>query len=269
MSSEIEIRELHTNEEMKLVQKLDDTVWKGDSIPTHQTITAIKNGGIMVGAFLQEELVGFSYSFAGFLNGKSYLCSHSMGIHPDHRNKGIGSRLKAAQKKAAQEMGYHLITWTYDPLETRNGYLNLSKLRAICSTYEENCYGELDDGLNSGLPTDRFKVEWWINSEHVNGEPLNVPDAKHMFSWTLTDNGLPALANIDFTLHNEPVLVPVPANFQALKSQDSGLALDWRMKTRDIFQTLFGQGYTAVLLRKTSKEPVHYYVLVKKASINK
>lgn len=46
--------------------------------------------------------------------------------------------------------------WTYDPLETVNGYLNLSKLGGVCTQYIENCYGEMPDILNAGLPSDRF-----------------------------------------------------------------------------------------------------------------
>ncbi|MFK4996846.1 GNAT family N-acetyltransferase [Bacillus sp. N9] len=163
----IEIRQLHSIEEMNQVQALEDLVWRGDAIPSHQTLTAIKNGGLMLGAFIQGELIGFNYSFPGFVDGKVYLCSHNMGIHPEFRGKGIGEQLKERQRKTALQMGYHLITWTYDPLETRNAYLNLSKLRAVCHTYVENCYGEMNDGLNNGLPTDRFQVEWWIDSEYI------------------------------------------------------------------------------------------------------
>ena len=39
------------------------------------------------------------------------------------------------------------------------------------------------------------------------------------------------------------------------------------MKTREIFQTLFGTGYAAVALKKGREEPVHYYVLVKRSTL--
>jgi predicted GNAT superfamily acetyltransferase len=270
MSSVIEIRELTSNTELTLVQNLEHEIWNMDPLPLHQTITASQNGGLVLGAYFKEELVGFSYSFAGFNKGQSYLCSHMLGIHQEHREKGIGARLKQVQKEIALEMGYDLIVWTYDPLETRNGYLNLSKLQAICETYVENCYGEMEDKLNSGLPTDRFKVEWWINSSHViNQQTIKKDPAQSTFQWETTTDHLPKLTNIEDGLRgvaniDAPVLVPVPANFQQLKRLNNNLAIDWRFKTREIFQTLFAKGYAIVSLQKSENEPVHFYVLVPK-----
>ena len=105
--------------------------------------------------------------FQGFLRGKCIYAHIIWGFIPIIVEKGLVLRLKEVQKETAREMGYDLITWTFDPLESRNAYLNLTKLRAVCDTYVENCYGEINDGLNNGLPTDRFKVEWWIDSEHL------------------------------------------------------------------------------------------------------
>ncbi|HEK9099942.1 GNAT family N-acetyltransferase [Bacillus pfraonensis] len=258
---------------MKFVQNLEKDVWDMEPIPLHQTITASQNGGLLLGAFLNGEMIGFSYSFPGFFEGQSYLCSHMLGIHPSHQGKGVGAGLKQAQKKLAYEKGYNLITWTYDPLETRNAYLNLSKLRAICSTYMENCYGEMEDNLNRGLPSDRFKVEWWIDSSHVSKQQEDyMNQAQHVIQWVQSKDHLPKLINLEKDLHNiaamdTPLLVPVPSNFQQMKNTDYDLAIDWRFKTREIFQTLFSQQYVAVSLIKNAGELVHYYVLVKQQNL--
>jgi predicted GNAT superfamily acetyltransferase len=127
----IEIRELKTITEMEQIQELEFKVWGTETIPTHQTLTAVKNGGIMVGAYDGEQLIGFSYGFAGFRDGKSYLCSHMLGIDEAYRSQGIGEKLKLTQRDIAIAKGYDRMHWTYDPLETRNGYLNLSKLNGI------------------------------------------------------------------------------------------------------------------------------------------
>ncbi len=273
LNGNFEIRTLHSSNEMKLVQKLEEEVWNISAIPIHQTVTAAKNGGIMLGAFDQEELVGFSYGFAGFDQKQSYLCSHMLGIHPEYQEKGIGAQLKWEQKRVAAEKGYELIIWTFDPLESRNAYLNMNKLRGICCTYIENCYGEMEDGLNSGLPSDRFQIDWWINSEHVaDNQSLNDVQSSegiHLIEWETTSNGQPKLGDLDqemmtnLTNIDHPLLVPVPANFQELKKTDHELAIDWRFKTRNVFQQLFESGYAVVSLQKTTNEPVHYYVLTK------
>lgn len=267
MASTIDIRVLNSNEDMRKMQALEESIWEGEgAIPVHQTITAVRNGGLAIGAFFKGELVGFSYGFPGFLNGKVYLCSHNMGIHPAHRDKGIGASLKTRQKEEAARLGYDLLTWTYDPLETRNGYLNLSKLHAVCSTYIESCYGEFEDGLNAGLPTDRFKVEWWIHSPHVN-EPaaISVSGDAHYIPWKESKNG-PVMEEISGSLPEaDQIMVPVPSSFQQLKQADMELALDWRMKTRSIFQQLFEAGYAAVSLERSKEAPVHHYLLVKRS----
>lgn len=267
MYPEIELRILRTSDEMMQVQDLEYQIWKMDPVPVHQTITAAQNGGIVLGAYLNKKLIGFSYSFAGFNKGRGYLCSHMLGIHPEHQDKGIGAKLKQRQKEVAFDMGYDLVTWTFDPLESRNAYLNLSKLNAICSIYVENCYGEMEDSLNQGLPSDRLKVEWWINSPHViEAFKTDMEQAQSPFEWEITDDGFPALVGTEQEIqgiqNRNPILVPVPANIQAIKSNNPQLALNWRMKTREIFQSLFKQGYAAVSILKEEEELIHKYVLV-------
>ncbi|MFC0414896.1 GNAT family N-acetyltransferase [Cytobacillus solani] len=268
MNSEIEIRILKTAADMNLIQKLEREIWNMDPLPVHQTITASQNGGLLLGAFLENELIGFSYGFAGFQKGKGYLCSHMLGIDPKHRDKGIGALLKENQKRFASELGYDLITWTFDPLESRNAYLNLSKLHAICSTYVENCYGEMEDNLNNGLPSDRLKVEWWITSSHVKEPNVIEYRKKHSpFQWRKTEEGFPELVPCeDIELipesRDEPILVPIPANFQTIKKQNHQLALNWRLTIRKVLPLLFAKDYAMVSLLKEKKELVHYYVLV-------
>lgn len=271
LAQTIEIRELTTNSELEKVQNLEKIVWNMHPIPLHQTLTACQNGGLVLGAFINNELVSFSYSFSGFKNGKSYLCSHMLGTHPDFQGKGIGAKLKEAQRQKAMEMGYELITWTYDPLESRNAYLNLSKLQAICATYVENCYGDMIDDLNHGLPTDRFKIEWWINSPHViENNVIVATEETSLFQVELTDKRLPKLFPVKPVLetvvkeNKEQLLVPVPVNFQQIKKEDFDLAVDWRIKTREIFLTLFASGYAVCALKKGLDGIVHHYILVKK-----
>ncbi|MCT6925584.1 GNAT family N-acetyltransferase [Metasolibacillus sp.] len=267
----IAIRELTTIEEMELVQQLEWKVWGISPIPTHQTFTVVKNGGIIVGAFDADKLIGFSYAFAGWKNEKSYLCSHMLGIDNAYRSQQIGEQLKLAQRNIAIQKGYELMTWTYDPLETRNGFLNLTKLNGICDTYIENCYGEMQDGFNKGLPSDRFEVHWHLTSDYVvhKHQPL-APAPIPLGEIVIDEQGLPTLgARHTHNLHTiydaQSYSLPVPQDFQALKRQSQEHALHWRLATRKIFQELFAAGYAAVRIEKQSQW--NQYIFVKKSAL--
>ena len=140
----IEIKELTTIEELKALKHIEKAVWDMDPLPTHQTLTAVKNGGLVIGAYDGENLIGFSYGFAGFSGSQTYLCSHMLGIIDNYRSKKIGEKLKQKQRQVALRKGYSKMHWTFDPLETRNAYLNLSKLRGIVDVYIEDAYGAID-----------------------------------------------------------------------------------------------------------------------------
>lgn len=269
MNRTITTRKLETIEEMRLVQSLETTVWGSEPIPIHQTYTAVTNGGLMLGAFDGEKIVGFSYGFTGFANGKTYLCSHMLGIHPDYQLMGIGKTLKEEQRAYAIEMGYDLITWTFDPLESRNAYLNVSKLSGICSTYLENWYGEMEDGLNKGLPSDRFKIEWWIKSERVEERWVPTIDRfDRPFPVGKSEQGNPMLNfnEEEIPADSAGIEIPIPEHFQVIKKSEPQLALDWRLKIRTIFQTLFREGYALVNVNRTTTG-VHYYQAVKRNTI--
>lgn len=265
----IAIRKLETIEDVALIEPLERIVWGMEPIPAHQTYTAVTNGGLLLGAFIGDKIVGFSYSFPGYVNGEVYLCSHMLGIHPDYQTRGIGKLLKEKQSEWAREMGYSLMIWTFDPLESRNAYLNFSKLKGICNVYLENCYGEMQDGLNKGLPSDRLKLEWWMTSERVLGNwTPTIANYNQPFTLSTSEGG-----NAEVTFHlqaidgqDEGVEIPIPTNFQAIKKEEPALALAWRFAIREAFQLLFQKGYAIVNLRK-SDHPVYYYQFMKRETI--
>ncbi|SOC13336.1 predicted GNAT superfamily acetyltransferase [Ureibacillus xyleni] len=263
----IQVRELTTLEEMEQVQLLEKQVWGIEPIPTHQTLTAVKNGGIMVGAYDDEKLVGFSYGFAGFKNSKVSLCSHMLGIDENYRSQQIGEQLKHAQRTIAISKGYDMMHWTYDPLETRNGYLNLTKLNGVCHTYIENCYGEMKDGFNQGLPSDRFEVHWYLKSPYV--EKQIEPQISHpqpLGEIIFDEAGLPSLKIFALdALTSEVYSLPVPWDFQSLKAKSQEHAMHWRMETRKVFQKVFAAGYTAVRIQKNDQW--NSYIFVKKDTL--
>jgi predicted GNAT superfamily acetyltransferase len=149
------------------------------------------------------------------------------------------------------------MTWTYDPLESKNARLNIAKLGAVCNTYIRDYYGTLRDDLNRGLATDRFQVDWWIASRRIetrltrNRPPLQL----HHY----LDVGTPIINAAQWNERDLPVcqdpiepppsdrfLVEFPADFQAIRRADNALAIAWRLHLRSICEAAFLSGYTVI-----------------------
>ncbi|MGE6377428.1 GNAT family N-acetyltransferase [Peribacillus muralis] len=262
MTDELIIKSLSSLEDLQEVQRLEILVWGMDCIPTHQTLTAVKNGGLVLGGYINDELVGFQYSFPGFKEGRVFLCSHLLAIHPDHQKKGYGRLLKLAQKQVARKKGYDLIIWTYDPLESVNANLNIGKLKAVCSTYMEDCYGTMKGTLNEGLSTDRFMVEWNIHQE--SAEQASVPiGAAPIVSTAVNEQGFPFISTYQLETDADVVAIPIPTDIQKIKKDNLHLAMDWRLKTAELFKTYFAKGYVVVGVDREQGEHIQNYLLKK------
>jgi predicted GNAT superfamily acetyltransferase len=292
------LRNLETPAEMQAVEDLQRSVWTGNEteiVPVHMLIAAIHSGGLAIGAFAQgeqgEQLVGFVFGFPGFYETpdgpRLKHHSHMLGVHPDYRDGGLGFLLKRAQWQMVRHQGLDRITWTYDPLLSRNAHLNISRLGSVCNTYMQNIYGELRDGMNAGLPSDRFMVDWWVHSMRVEhrlsrharqpldlahylaaGAPLLNPAAMDprglVVPAGLDPQALPGLIADPTAEHTQVplVLVEIPANFLALKAADAALGLEWRLHTRTLFETLFGMGYLVTdFIHLPGDPPRSFYVL--------
>ena len=165
----INIRPLTTISEFEHCMQLqrEGFGWSdADLMPLRFFVVTHHIGGLVLGAFDDGRMVGFLSSLPGVRNGFSYWHSHILAVEGNYRSKGIGSRLKFAQRDAAIELGIRWIEWTFDPLEARNAYFNFEKLGVIVNRYYPNFYGETT-GTQGGLPTDRVVAEWWVNHERT------------------------------------------------------------------------------------------------------
>jgi predicted GNAT superfamily acetyltransferase len=178
--------------------------------------------------------------------------------------------LKLAQREHAMRMGIDLIEWTYDPLQALNAHLNFAKLGVVAAEYAENIYGDSSSPLHQGTPTDRFIAEWHLATPHVerrisalvtgvvrdpavDSAPLvNPSDATA--GWLI-----PARPALD--LDARRVLVEIPTGFSTMQALNPALALEWRMITRQIFQTYFGRGYKAVDFHLSRESSRGHYLL--------
>ena len=262
------LRILETPEEMVAVEGLTRAIWPGNDlevVPAHLLLAAAHNGGLVAGAFAGDRLVGFVFGFPGLvatpegLQVKHY--SHELGVHPDFRDRGLGFELKRFQRQIVQGQGIGRVTWTYDPLLSRNARLNIAKLGAVCNTYLRDAYGELRDNPNAGLLSDRFQVDWWLDSPRVVARmaesPRALPGLPDLLRRGARLLNPPNSAGIARPPHEAtasrwgivlegtptPLLVEIPTDILSMKASDPGLALAWRLGTRACFEGLFGHGF--------------------------
>ena len=156
--SEWNLRILESPAEMGEVEELQRLVWPGNEteiVPAHLLLAAVRGGGLVIGAFDKAalpRLIGFVFGFPGFYltpdGPRLKHCSHMLGVRPDCRDHGLGYALKRAQWQMVRHQGLDRVTWTYDPLLSRNAHLNIAKLGVVCNTYHREYYGEMRDGLN-------------------------------------------------------------------------------------------------------------------------
>jgi predicted GNAT superfamily acetyltransferase len=166
----IVVRKCEGLDELRACVLLQKEVWNfsdADLIPLRMFVVAQKVGGQVIGGFSNGELVGFAFSVPGIRNQQSYLHSHMLAVREDHRNTGLGRRLKLFQREDALDHGIGLMEWTFDPLEIKNAFFNIQKLGAIARRYTINQYGITSSPLQGGLPTDRLVAEWWLKSARV------------------------------------------------------------------------------------------------------
>src|SRR4029077_17763419 len=127
-AASIVIRKCRQLDEMGACGGLQKDVWKfsdADLVPLRMFVVAEKIGGQVIGAYDGPDMVGFGMAVPGFRGGRAYLHSQMVGVREDHRNEGLGRRIKFFQRDDALARGFELIEWTFDPLEIKNAYLNI------------------------------------------------------------------------------------------------------------------------------------------------
>jgi predicted GNAT superfamily acetyltransferase len=222
-----------------------------DAVGIPLFVATLKRGGILLGAYEADRLIGFVYSFPGLKDGRPIQWSHMLGVRPECRASGIGRDLKLAQRQAALAMGIELMEWTFDPLVAVNAHLNVSRLGVIVEDYVLNVYGESVSPLHMGAPTDRFIAQWWMRSPRVASLLSGAPPSGRAD----TSRTVPCVNEVErrddwlaCTGSNlgrrEPTLaVAVPARFTEMLAQRPEAARAWRMASREIFLAYLARGY--------------------------
>ncbi len=265
--------------------ELTGRIWgsgNDDHIPLHVLVTIAKNGGGVLAAYADDGpadlqgMVGMALwwlgtqTVAGSPQPVLKICSHMAGVLPDRQGLGLGVKIKLKQREIVLAQGLtDWMTWTYDPLYRTNAVFNLHRLGAVCNTYYRNVYGELNDELNRGTPSDRCQVDWWLCSARVEraarGERPNGasgwPDLQILPS-RLNQQGFRQPLDSAVAFNAPKLALPVPDEIGVIRRSDPGLGHDWRMYMRDRIEAAFAAGYQMVDCIKLPDQGWHYILTV-------
>ena len=286
MSDGISVRPLTEYDDFLGCESIQREAWKmtddRDIVPAHMLKPVAEHGGIVLGAFDEKAgLIGFVYGFVGktaderaeWMSTPYMFCSEMMGVLPEYRGRSVGYRLKLAQREFALKQGYRLMTWTYDPLLSLNANLNICKLGCIVRHYVEDAYGQMG-GIYAGMSTDRFAIEWWLGSRHVEKTVAEASSPADVGDWLArgsrivnpsasNEDGLPCPVDFDLGDNAPQIIVEFPSDIQAVKDADLNLAIAWRSHTRQLFEAAFAAGYAVMGYGRNGNRrgPCSYYLL--------
>ncbi len=249
----VAIRDFEKQSDYEACAQLQVDVWgftAADAVPPLHLIAMHHYGGILIGAFEAERMVGFVCGFSGWDRGRVFHHSHMLGVLADYRGSGLGEKLKWAQRERVLAQGIDLVNWTFDPLQAVNANLNVNRLAALVGKYRVNIYGESKSKLHGSLPTDRFEAEWCLSSERVTraarGELPDWPSWERLPRANATSaakSGFRVSAEADVAIDEDALLAEIPESINRIMAEDTELALDWRLKTRGLFVPYFERGY--------------------------
>ncbi|HJP93411.1 MAG TPA: GNAT family N-acetyltransferase [Pyrinomonadaceae bacterium] len=250
IAPQIQIRPIESVAQMKALERLQQDVWGWDDLDTTPLMNFIilkELGGMLLGAFDGEKIIGFAFGFIGCDAGRTVFHSHMLAVHPSYREHGIGCRLKLAQRTTALERGFDHITWTFDPLQSTNAHLNFHKLGVVSNKYKVNFYGEQSSSpLHRSIGTDRLWVHWFLKSRRVVDrlQATHEQIADFDGAQRLIDVGSDGLAvNRTGNFDGGPVLIEIPEKISVLQRENPAAALAWRKATRAAFADAFAAGY--------------------------
>ena len=259
-SAEILVREIDAPAEMRAVEELQKEVWgipDLDVVPLTQLVAARGAGGVLLGAFDGEAMIGFAYGFAGIEHGRTTHHSHMLAVKPKYRNFNVGYRLKCAQREFVLKQGVGEMTWTFDPLQSLNAYFNFTRLGVVSDRYLIDFYGTDAASFLHSSGTDRLWVTWQLKSPRVTGR-LEGLSQKPEFQnavpliWTEAD-GSPNYLGYAPTFAGQAALIEIPADISSVQRHSEDMAAEWRNVTRQAFTDSISAGLVVADFARTGQ----------------
>jgi predicted GNAT superfamily acetyltransferase len=260
VAQQIVIRDLKSIDDLRQLKAVEREVWgmaDDDTLPLTLAVALKTAGNIFVGAFDKEKLIGFAFGFLGREHGQTTIHSHMLAVLDAYRHLDLGSRLKQAQRERAMAMGVHEMTWTFDPLQSRNAHFNLTKLGVVSDTYKVDFYGPETSSMLHRNGTDRLWVRWMLNSRRVRDRLAGRLASKDARVETLDalrlvaplvrfdPSGKPGRADLAESLARQRVSIEIPGDILEVERADMGLAREWREATRWAFREALKAGFFA------------------------
>ena len=250
------IRSFETIDEFRECVDLQEETWgQGFSERVPPAILKVSQilGGVSAGAYAADGgLVGFVFGMTGLRGGELVHWSDMLAVREEARDSGLGTKLKAYQRDRVMELGVKRMHWTFDPLQSRNAYLNFAKLGIVVREYARDMYGQTDSPLHRGIGTDRMIPLWLLESERVarrleGTEVFTISDADAT-PYALRGSGSsedPAPLDPVLNIDSDRLLVSIPSDVAGMLDRSAELALEWRLATRTVFTHYLAAGYEA------------------------
>jgi predicted GNAT superfamily acetyltransferase len=265
----ITIRTLHSIEDLKQAEEVEREVWglaDLDATPLTLAIATKEAGSIWVGAFEGAKLVGFAFGFLGIEHGQLIVHSHMLAVCEPYRNSHLGYQLKLAQRERAlalcvndlrfngvriHDLRIHEMTWTFDPLQSRNAHLNFAKLGVLSESYKVDFYGAETSSVLHRNGTDRLWVTWPLTSRRVRERLLGkdvraeILDALSTLTPLVQFNGdgKPVATNLADAVNRQRIAIEIPSDIGQVEGKDPALASEWRRQTRWAFTEALKAGF--------------------------
>ncbi len=258
----IAIRDLESFDDFQQVEAVEKEVWglaDLDITPLTLAIATKEAGSIWLGAFDGDKLVGFAFAFLGIERGQLIVHSHMLAVLEPYRNLDLAYKLKLAQRERALGMRSNGVcvqelTWTFDPLQSRNAHLNFSKLGVVSDSYKVDFYGPETSSLLHRNRTDRLWVKWPIASRRVQQRlqgktnRAEILDALSTLTPLIQFNGdgTPVGADLGAAVQRQRIGIEIPSDIAQVERKDPALALEWRLQTRCAFTEALKAGFFVV-----------------------
>jgi len=250
----IVIRDLQSFEDLKQVETVEREVWglsDRDMMPLTLTVATKEAGGIWLGAFDGAALAGFVFGFLGMENGQVIVHSHMLAVREPYRDLDLGYKLKLAQRERALALHIQQMTWTFDPLQSKNAHLNFAKLGVVSDAYKVNFYGPETSSVLHRNGTDRLWVKWQLSSRRVQSRlPRNdhrgeLLDALSSLTPLIRFNGdgKPVRTDLPAALSRQRIAIEVPSDIGSVEQKNPALAREWRLATRWAFTEALKAGF--------------------------